>query len=630
MRKIVCGVSLFLISLAAFAQKNPNYFAKEINFKEAVVYQSSENQFFAGDLNNTAEASSAAIANFCQTITLHSGWNIISVPVYPEPANIQDVFQTLIDDGSLVKIQDESGNTLEDWGVFGNWKNKIGNIVPTEGYKIRVNANKTLQVCGQPVSYPFEIPLAKGWNIIGFPGITELNAMDVLQPLITSNTLAEVQDENGNSIHYQNGWQNNIGNFVPGKGYRIKMTASDILYINDNSEPDYELHVRSGLPNFLKKVKNNESVNVVYFGGSITNAEGWRLQTAAWMRNYFNNTNINDINSSISGTSSAFGAYRTGRDILSHNPDLVLIEFAVNDIGRDSVEILKSMEGIVRQVKNDDSNTEICFVYTVQENTVNYVLPDNLHETVRAMEKVADYYRIPSIHFGPEVKKRLDNGELIFKGSSTYINGVPVFSSDGTHPYAETGHVIYTEVFKRAMKKLEIASPSSKIYPSPLRSDNFVNAKMIELSNVDMAANWEALSSGNFSNYSDFTAEELKGAMFTNTEGDYIRFRFKGTYFGVTDVVGPSSGYLNVSIDESTSYIKNRFDPYCSYYRINFFLYGPINNQEHTVTMSLVHQNVDKRSILNNKSAYDNNPSLYEKQEFYPILILINGELVPQ
>ena len=54
------------------------------------------------------------------------------------------VIQQLIDRGTLLKVQDEQGNAIEDWGVFGGWTNGIGNFKPGKGYKIKVNADDTL------------------------------------------------------------------------------------------------------------------------------------------------------------------------------------------------------------------------------------------------------------------------------------------------------------------------------------------------------------------------------------------------------------------------------------------------------------------------------------------------------
>jgi hypothetical protein len=52
----------------------------------------------------------------------------------------------MIDRGSLLKVQNEKGNSLEDWGILGGWTNNIGNFRPGEGYKIKMRAKDTLTI----------------------------------------------------------------------------------------------------------------------------------------------------------------------------------------------------------------------------------------------------------------------------------------------------------------------------------------------------------------------------------------------------------------------------------------------------------------------------------------------------
>lgn len=179
----------------------------------------------------------SAINDICQTLQLSAGWNIFSVSAIPVSANIVNVFQPMINSNSLVKIQDEEGNSLEDWGIFGGWQNYIGNISPSEGYKIKLGKNDNLEVCGVPVKYPYAISLKSGWNIIGYPQTNSVDGIELVQQLIDRRTLVKIQDEVGNSIEdwgIFGSWQNNIGNFMPGEGYNIKVSADDTLWIYES------------------------------------------------------------------------------------------------------------------------------------------------------------------------------------------------------------------------------------------------------------------------------------------------------------------------------------------------------------------------------------------------------------
>jgi M6 family metalloprotease-like protein len=206
---------------------------QSIQYFDNLLQPIDEVTFISGDTTFVELGSTNQI---CFELFFNSGWNLFSVPAQSEPTNIKDLFQPLIENNSLIKILDEQGNALEDWGMLGGWQNNIGDINPTEGYKIKVNSNESIDICGKPVQYPFTMPLNIGWNIMGFPQTASTDAMEIIQPLIDSGSLLKVQDEMGNAIEnwgMLGGWQNFIGDFIPGKGYKIKLAASDTLWIQE-------------------------------------------------------------------------------------------------------------------------------------------------------------------------------------------------------------------------------------------------------------------------------------------------------------------------------------------------------------------------------------------------------------
>lgn len=128
------------------------------------------------------------------------------------------------------------GDTYEKLNTKEGWINNIGDLLRTEGYKIRVKADCVLEITGQQVRLPLNIELKKGWNIISFPYLVEMNALDVIQPLIDAGVLIKAQDETGNSVEYWdslNDWINGIGNFKPGKGYMVQVNADFVLPVQD-------------------------------------------------------------------------------------------------------------------------------------------------------------------------------------------------------------------------------------------------------------------------------------------------------------------------------------------------------------------------------------------------------------
>ena len=123
------------------------------------------------------------------TLRFDAGWNIFSVNITPDSTDIKALFKPLIDNGSLIKIQDENGHSLENLGFLGGWTNQIGDISVSEGYKIKVNRSCQITLTGKKIVLPFEIPLRPGWNLVGYPGVAILNGKFIVQDLINRKTL---------------------------------------------------------------------------------------------------------------------------------------------------------------------------------------------------------------------------------------------------------------------------------------------------------------------------------------------------------------------------------------------------------------------------------------------------------
>jgi len=176
----------------------------------------------------------SGFSKFVQEILLNNGWNIFSSYVTPANLNLKDIFQLLIDAGKLKKVMDEAGKTIENFGAFGGWRNNIGNLNSIKGYKVNVTAASTLSIEGTPVPLPLDITLNTGWNIISYPCLTNQDAKALVQSLIDAGKLKKVMDETGKTIENFGafgGWKNNIGNFIPGKGYKVNVAENCVLTI---------------------------------------------------------------------------------------------------------------------------------------------------------------------------------------------------------------------------------------------------------------------------------------------------------------------------------------------------------------------------------------------------------------
>ncbi|MFG0265248.1 MAG: GDSL-type esterase/lipase family protein, partial [Rhodopirellula sp. JB055] len=392
-----------------------------------------------------------------------------------------------------------------------------------------------------------------------------------------------------------------------------------------------ECHPRAGLPNFIAKVKAGESVRVAYLGGSITAAPGWRIQSREWLQEQFPNATVNEIRAAIGGTGSNLGVFRLQRDALRHDPDLLFVEFAVNDGGTAPERIHRSMEGIIRQTWAANPATDICFVYTLTQPMLSDLKAGKMPRAASAMEDLADHYSIPSIHFGVEVARLEAAGKLIFKApkpADTTAEPI-VFSTDGVHPHVETGHRIYTQTIARSWPTIAKASGEPQPHPlvQPLREDNWEQAKMVAIQPEMLSGNWTKLPSDHaLAKRFQRNMPELYQA---NDPGARLEFTFEGTHAGVFDLLGPDGGEVRVDLD-GKEVTRNRIDGYCTYHRMATLNIGSdLEPGQHTVRIELTPNQLDKRAILfeRNRNDFDAKPDKYQDHTWYPSTLMLIGDL---
>ena len=78
-------------------------------------------------------------------IDLSTGWNIMGYPSMSSQAAMA-AFQSLINSGTLLKVQDEKGSAIEQLPAPIGWVDNIHTLAPGEGYKIKVSAATSITI----------------------------------------------------------------------------------------------------------------------------------------------------------------------------------------------------------------------------------------------------------------------------------------------------------------------------------------------------------------------------------------------------------------------------------------------------------------------------------------------------
>lgn len=428
------------------------------------------------------------------------------------------------------------------------------------------------------------------------------------------------------------------------KSYILSGVAMGMLFALDGVSaeersfelvPAAEFRMRGGIGNVLAKLDAGKNVNIAFFGGSITAAPGWRPKTLNWLQQTWPSNKISEINAAIGGTGSDLGVYRNSQDVLQHQPDLVFVEFAVNDGGASPENIWRGMEGIVRQTWKADPETDIAFVYTFADGQQNDLKNGNFPRSSSAMEKLAEHYDIPSISVAFKIHQLQQAGKLWIvpeKDETGKVRptpeGVLLFSTDGVHPL-DAAHQVYADVVGEAIKAMPAdGKPGAHKLKAPLQADNWEDAKIIPLKPAMLSAGWRKLDATSpFNGFFNRMPEMWEATR----PGERVSFRFKGTAAKLYDLVGPDGALVKITLDHQT-WTAPRFDRFCSYHRLATLNIGDgLADTEHTVSVEILPEQPDRSSVIDQeKLKPDFNPKKYDGTALRVGGVMVVGKLSPQ
>ncbi|MCH5347688.1 MAG: SGNH/GDSL hydrolase family protein [Oscillospiraceae bacterium] len=288
------------------------------------------------------------------------------------------------------------------------------------------------------------------------------------------------------------------------------------------------------LASAMKKAQNGGEITVGVIGGSIT--QGSLASTPAncyaskfndWWVNKFPGAKINFVNAGIGGTNSYLGVHRVDDQLLSYDPDVVIVEFSVND--GDKVMNKYSYDSLVRKILGHSSNPAVILLFTTMDNGTS------LQETHR---EIGDAYDLPMVSYHDVVYPEVAAGTLNWAD----------ISPDNIHPN-DAGHDIINQLISRYLDsvydKLDtITEEPSAFTAEPYTNDYYANAKMYS------AADITATSSEDFEVVDKAFYDQFHNNWKTESGGS-ITFEVECRNFGVfyMKTVSGKNGMYQVFVD---------------------------------------------------------------------------------
>lgn len=235
----------------------------------------------------------------------------------------------------------------------------------------------------------------------------------------------------------------------------------------------------SRLINVFKKAAAGEEITIGFIGGSITEgltagSDGcYAKLTYNALCEMFPDTKINYVNAGLSGTPSVLGVVRAERDLFAGaQPDIVFVEFAVNDGGEPSYKAC--YESLVKKCLDKENSPAVVLLFTVLKNR---------YSCQNHMSQVGGHYNLPMISVGNAINPMFDMGYMEWTK----------YSEDESHPNV-WGHALVKDFimnyFEKVKEEADGMDSAPEIAPLPdtvVFSTEYANTYLLERNQMNVS-----------------------------------------------------------------------------------------------------------------------------------------------
>ena len=246
---------------------------------------------------------------------------------------------------------------------------------------------------------------------------------------------------------------------------------------------------RADFGNFDHRANAGENLNVVFLGGSLTwgaqatdpQLTSYRALVSRRLEEHYPTARFRFHDAAIGGTGSQFAAFRLERDVLAREPDLVFLDFTVNDFAHNppDADKLASYESLVRRLVTRGVAVVQVILPVMRDVGANPPARplDALHAAI------GDAYGLPRADAVSLIRARVATGET----TPEKLWDLP---TDRTHP-GDAGYALYAEAAWSAFSRAIAEKQACRLPQDMLHADTYLTVNRVRLSSLGaLPAGW--------------------------------------------------------------------------------------------------------------------------------------------
>ncbi len=301
---------------------------------------------------------------------------------------------------------------------------------------------------------------------------------------------------------------------------------------------------------FDRRAQEGESLQVVFLGGSLTwgaratdpQLTSYRALVGQRLRDFYPKARFTFWDAAIGGTTSQLAAFRLQRDVLRRKPDLVFIDFSVNDGAFDlELERLASYESLVRRVILEAGAPVVQMILGLKQDLA--ATPKQPRPIDRAHKEISLAYQTGMGDAATWMRN------LFLAGNADPDQCWPYFP-DVTHP-GDKGYALYAEAawngFREAVDQGKVCrGPEKMLHPGTYM--NWVRQPLCGLKSPRKG--WKTgLPHAMGSAFDFYMSRWLDDVTIAAWGADPIRLEFQGSMVLLFGEATTLSGQLRAKID---------------------------------------------------------------------------------
>ncbi len=230
------------------------------------------------------------------------------------------------------------------------------------------------------------------------------------------------------------------------------------------------------LKNCMRRAEKGETLTIGFFGGSVTQGcaateheKCYAYRVFDWWRHAFPKAEFSYLNGGIGGTDSHFGVSRVWQDFLMYQPDVVVLDFSVNDITNDSTGndafFQETYEGLVRRILTGRKQPAVLIL-----NNVDYEKGTNVQD---CHNEIGTWYGLPHVSMKDTLYEQMKAGRYTQEQ----------LTEDGLHP-SDQGHELVAAEITSLLGQIRQhmwEEEQEYILPEPMTANAYENARRITI-----------------------------------------------------------------------------------------------------------------------------------------------------